>query len=362
MPAGDVRFFSFAGILASDIADTMNTFFVSTPRVWLYNTDHFIHEGRDDFSIKLHLQLGLGGSYQSGQRLFAFGVDHVTLDEAQQALDLFMASAPNYYPIAQETIPRRLDRGVPGALSALWIFVNAPYDDGTVQMFSGAWAVEPVSDIAPGAEGLALFYESHGAEAGTHLVRNKSTANTWDAGERGYAVVDLSTLEFVGYPTGCGTATSVTLPDYSSTYCGSPADAPLTLVSGPSVTLLDIDDLVFDTTWSGAADVFGVVIPDSAGAPVPTPDEILTETVTGALSYASAFGVAAGADANLAFSFLPVDTLYTVYWFAQSPTLGSALRSDQFCFGFETDSELQAESGEFIETEAGVDIEIEGAP
>lgn len=360
MPAGDVRFLSFGGTLASEIADAMNTFFTSTSRVWLYNTDSYLREDRAGFAVKLHLQLGLTGSYQSGQRLYAFGVDHVTLAEAQDALDVFMAAAPNYYPIAQEVVPRRLSRAVPGALSIVWIFVNAPWDDGTVQLFSGAWVVEPESDILPGDEGIALFYESHGAEAGTHLVRNQSAANTWTAGERGYAVVDLSTLEFVGYPTGCGAATHSTLADFSSSYCGRPEDAPLELDSGPTVTLLDIDDLVFDTEWSGAADVFGVVVPQ--GTDSPTAAEILTQTVTGAVAYAEDFGVAAGGTATLSFTGLSVDTLYTVYFFAQSPTLGAALRSSLYCFSFETDSELETEAGVIIQTEGGDDIQTEGAP
>lgn len=360
MPAGDVRFLSFPGTLASEIADAMNTYFTSTSRVWLYNTDSFSREDRADFAIKVLVQLGLTDSNQSGTRLYAFGVDHVTLEEAQDALDTFVAAAPNYYPVAQEIIPRRLDRSVPGALSVLWIFVNAPFDDNTVQSFSGAWVAEPASDILPGAAGIAQFYESHGAEAGTRLVRNMSAINTWTAGERGYAVVDLSTLEFVGYPTGCGAATHATLADYTSPYCGRPTDAPLVLTAGPTVTLLDLDDLVFDTEWGGAADVFGVVVP--LGTSAPTADEILTETVTGGVAYAEDLSVPAGSAATLSFGGLSVDTLYTVYFFAQSPTLGSALRSSLLCFSFETDSEIETEGGVIIQTEAGDDLQTEGAP
>ena len=360
MPAGDVRFLSFGGTLASEIANAMNTYFTSTSRVWLYNTDSYSRADRADFAIKVLVQLGLTDSNQSGTRLYAFGVDHVTLEEAQTALDSFMAAAPNYYPVAQEIIPRRLDRAVPGALSVLWLFVNSPFDDNTIQAFSGAWVVEPLSDILPGAAGVAQFYESQGALSGTRLVRNVSATNTWTAGERGYAVVDLSTLEFVGYPTGCGSATHATLPSYVSPYCGRPVDSPLVLTAGPTVTLLDIDDLVFDTEWSGPADVFGVVVPQGTAAP--TPDEILTETVTGSVAYAEDLGVPSGSAATLSFSGLSVDTLYTVYFFAQSPTLGSALRSNLLCFSFETDSELETEASVIIQTEAGDDIQTEGAP
>lgn len=360
MPAADVRFMSFPGTLASDIANAMNTFFTSTNRVWLYNTDSFSREDREEFSIKVHMQLGLTDSNQSGQRLYAFGVDHVTLDEAQAALDQFMAAAPNYYPVAQEIVPRRLSREVPGALSVLWIFINAPFDDGTVQLFSGAWVVEPSSDILPGAAGVALFYESHGAEAGTRLVRNASAVNTWTAGERGYAVVDLSTLEFIGLPTGCGAATHSTLADYTSTYCGRPDDAPLTLTDGPTITLKGTTTLAFETVWSGAADVFGVIVLE--GSDTPSPEDIISQTVTGAVAYASDLGVASGATATLSFTGLGVDVRYTVYFFAQSPTLGPSLQSSLLCFSFETDSELETEAEEFIETEAGVVIETEGAP
>ena len=200
---------SFRGRDAVELADLINAYFATKDRLLYFGGDTWMNLDRGYFDVRIMVQDGEPDPIGSGLLYRALGVNAVNEDEAQAALDAYQLAHPGDIPVGDFPVTGTQRAPVGAQISHLWIFAQAAETGGLAQGREGVFAAEPVANIAAQASGLAEFYTAEGIPVGQKQIKNASVTTAWAAGERNYAIFDLTSNLIIGLPSCCGNAGTV---------------------------------------------------------------------------------------------------------------------------------------------------------
>lgn len=186
-----------AGAGPAEIAALLTTLFAANNPMDILDVQFYQEEGFRTEGAHLLITYNTGGEVSYSAQAF-FDTDDATVDSL---VDAFFAATPTLraHFIIDVTQERRryLHQS---AVVAIYSTTSAT---ACAVGGSNARLVSPVANIAVGATGQANLLTATGVDV-LNRVRVRNSFNAiWNAAQPGWAVLDLATCEWVGFPSCC---------------------------------------------------------------------------------------------------------------------------------------------------------------